>query len=276
MISPKLLETLMSGVSSMPDAPARPASKASEDPVLAKLLAPIREHKQRGAGLFEERDILDALAAYQAAVAAAGGTTGRISPPRTRLLVWPHAEPLVFACQSNAALCLLALGRPAEAVAECDAALLMPSANGAGSALLSKLLVRKLQGHVDDAFDRMRAPAAHAGPHPLERILLYLDELRRRGCFGGDPPREGGERPALPALPALLEQVARLRPGEAGAGRSSAERAFAVLTERWVATAHLDAARLGAAAERIAAADGAARDAAILRELVLLAAPVGT
>ena len=145
MISPKLLEQLVSGMPSAPGAPpAQPprvvvAAKASEDPVLQKLLAPIREHKQRGAERFKARDVAGALAAYQAAVEAAGGTVGTISPPRTRLLVWPHAEPLAFACQSNAALCLLQLGRPAEAVAACDAALLMPSADSPSSALLSKV-----------------------------------------------------------------------------------------------------------------------------------------
>ena len=136
MISPKLMEQLISG---MPSAPSVVVAKASEDPVLQKLLAPLREHKQRGAELFKARDVAGALAAYQAAVAAAGGTEGQISPPRTREIVWPHAEPLAFACQSNAALCLLQLGRPAEAVATCDAALLMPSANGPSSALLSKV-----------------------------------------------------------------------------------------------------------------------------------------
>lgn len=267
-VSPKLLEQMMS---SMPSSPAQPASGSSQDPVLQKLLAPIREHKQRGAGLFKGCDVAGALAAYQAAVVAAGGTTGQISPPRTRLLVWPLAEPLVFACQSNAALCLLQLGRPAEAVAACDAALLMPSADGPSSALLSKVLVRKLQGLIDDAFARMRSPGEHAGPHPLERILQYLDELRRRGCFGGDNQRGT----TAPPLPALLEQVARMRLGEANAARSIAERAFAVLTERWVATALLEAARLDAATARIAAADGAARDATVLCELAELAVPAG-
>lgn len=139
MISPKLVEQLISG---MPSAPSVVVAKASEDPVLQKLLAPLREHKQRGAELFKARDVAGALAAYQAAVAAAGGTEGQISPPRTRQIVWPHAEPLAFACQSNAALCLLQLGRPAEAVAACDAALLMPSANGPSSALLLKVRAR--------------------------------------------------------------------------------------------------------------------------------------
>ena len=142
MISPKLLEQLVDG---MPSVPAVVVAKASEDPVLQKLTAPIREHKQRGAELFKARDVAGALAAYQAAVVAAGGTAGKISPPRTRLLIWPHAEPLAFACQSNAALCLLQLGRPTEAVAACDAALLMPSAASPSSALLSKVPVRKLQ-----------------------------------------------------------------------------------------------------------------------------------
>ena len=118
---------------------------------------------------------------------------------------------------------------------------------------------------------RMRSPAEHPGPHPLARILEYLDELRSRGCFGGD--RQQGAAPAKLPLPALLEQVARLRPGEARAGRSVAERAFTVLTERWLATALIDAARLDAATARISAADGAARDAAVLAELVSLAAP---
>ena len=118
---------------------------------------------------------------------------------------------------------------------------------------------------------RMRSPAEHPGPHPLARILEYLDELRSRGCFGGDSQQ--GAAPAKLPLPALLEQVARLRPGEARAGRSVAERAFTVLTERWLATALIDAARLDAATARISAADGAARDAAVLAELVSLAAP---
>ena len=126
--------------------------------------------------------------------------------------------------------------------------------------------------HPHPTLTRMRSPGEHAGPHPLAGILEYLDELRSRGCFGGD-----GQRGAVPAalpLPALLEQVARLRPGEASSGRSVAERAFTVLTERWVATALIDGARLDAATARIAAADGAARDAAVLGELVSLAAPL--
>ena len=118
----------------------------------------------------------------------------------------------------------------------------------------------------------MRSPVKHAGPHPLARIHEYLDELRLRGCFGGDN-RRGAGAAALP-LPALLEQVARLRPGEASSGRSVSERAFTVLTERWVATALIDAARLDAATARIAAADGVGRDDAVLRELVSLAAPL--
>ena len=118
----------------------------------------------------------------------------------------------------------------------------------------------------------MRSPGEHAGPHPLAGILEYLDELRSRGCFEGDGQR--GAAPAALPLPALLEQVARLRPGEASSGRSVAERAFTVLTERWVATALIDGARLDAATARIAAADGAARDAAVLGELVSLAAPL--
>ena len=66
-----------------------------------------------------------------------------------------------------------------------------------------------------------------------------------------------------------------MRLGEANAARSIAERAFAVLTERWVATALLEAARLDAATARIAAADGAARDATVLCELAELAVPAG-
>ena len=156
MISPKLLEQLVDG---MPSSPAVVVTKASEDPVLQKLIAPIREHKQRGAELFKARDVAGALAAYQAAVVAAGGTAGKISPPRTRLLIWPHAEPLAFACQSNAALCLLQLGRPIEAVAACDAALLMPSADSPSSALLSKVPAQAATPCVQAATLRTQAAA---------------------------------------------------------------------------------------------------------------------
>ena len=57
MISPKLVEQLISG---MPSAPSVVVAKASEDPVLQKLLAPLREHKQRGAELFKARDVAGA------------------------------------------------------------------------------------------------------------------------------------------------------------------------------------------------------------------------
>ena len=50
MICPKLLEQQLAA--GMPSTPAVVVTKASEDPVLQKLLAPIREHKQRGAELF--------------------------------------------------------------------------------------------------------------------------------------------------------------------------------------------------------------------------------
>ena len=90
MISPKLVEQLISG---MPSAPSVVVAKASEDPVLQKLLAPLREHKQRGAELFKARDVAGALAAYQAAVAAAGGTEGQISPPRRSCGRTPSRSP---------------------------------------------------------------------------------------------------------------------------------------------------------------------------------------
>ena len=51
-------------------------------------------------------------------------------------------------------------------------------------------------------------------------------------------------------------------------------RVRALPRQRWAATALIDAARLDAATTRIAAADCAARDAAVLGELVSLAAPL--
>ena len=204
-----------------------------EDPQLRNLLEPIRKHKQVGADMFKKRDLDGALTAYQAAVAAAGGT-------KHGSLAWPQAEKLVFACRSNAALCLLELGRPEAAVAECDLALTMPCAEG--SDLLVKVLVRKLQGLINVST-------------PRSEIHCYLDLLRKRGVFGG--------KAAL-----LVEQVARLSSAETG---SVTERAFDVLTEHWQATKVVTQGQLDAAKERIAAESERTRDAALVRELVALA-----
>ena len=64
-----------------------------EDPQLKTLLEPIRKHKQVGADMFKKRDLDGALTAYQAAVAAAGGT-------KHGSLAWPQAEKLVFECSA--------------------------------------------------------------------------------------------------------------------------------------------------------------------------------
>ena len=209
-----------------------------EDPMLTALLDPIREHKRVGGEFFKKRERGRALAAYQAGIAAAGGTM-------TGSLAWPQVEALVFACRSNAALCLLQLKRPKEAVAECNVALAMACANG--SELLPKVLARKLQGLIDAEM-------------PTATILSYLDELRRRGSFD-----QGNTN-----TPAFVEQVARMGSDEGG---SSADRAFDVLTEHWLASGAISQPRLDAATDKIAAAADATHDRAVLSELASLAAP---
>lgn len=208
-----------------------------EDPTLTGLLSPIRKHKQTGGDKFKEKDTIGALSAYQAAVAAAGGTNG--------VLAWPQAETLVFVCRSNAALCLLQLGRPVDAVVECDSALALPCAND--SDLLSKVLARKLQGLVDSG---------------RGDVFGFLDELRRRGCF--DDAAHGQAK--------LIEQVARLRPKEIGT--SNVEQAFNVLTEQWRSSSICLEHELDAATDRIANSQKALRDRVIMREMSALAAPV--
>ena len=216
------MQGILQGLGSAPPA-------AFEDPQLKSLLNPIRKHKQSGADMFKRRDLDGALTAYQAAVAAAGGT-------KHGSLAWPQAETLVFACRSNAALCLLELGRPEAAIAECDLALTMPCA--AGSDLLSKVLVRKLQGLINVST-------------PRSDILCYLDVLRKRGIFEG--------KTAL-----VVDQVARLNSTETG---SATERAFDVLTEHWRVTE----VQLDAASDRIAAEPETTRDGALVRQLAALA-----
>ena len=133
-----------------------------EAPALSELLDPLREQKQIGTEKFKARDLEGALRAYQAAIAAAGGTDGA--------LAWPQAEDIVFVCRANAALCWLQLGRPAVAITQCDAALAMPCAQG--SEVLHKVLARKLQGLIEAA-------------KPEHEIFGFSDQLRLRGCFYG-------------------------------------------------------------------------------------------
>lgn len=169
-------------------------------------------------------------------MAAAGGT-------KDGPLAWPEAEKLVLACRSNAALCLLELGRPQAAVAECDLDLTVPCANG--SDIIANVLVRKLQGLID--MDT-----------PRDDILCYLNTLRQRGSFDG--------KATLTKL--LVEQVARL--SSAGTG-SATERAFDVLTEQWRVVNVVSEAQLDAATGRIAAKPETMREKALMRELVALA-----
>ena len=74
-------------------APPQAPPAEFEDPRLRSLLEPIRKHKQVGADMFKKRDLDGALTAYQAAVAAAGGT-------KHGSLAWPQAEKLVFECSA--------------------------------------------------------------------------------------------------------------------------------------------------------------------------------
>jgi len=240
MQNPGLMEHMMSDPDMLQffNAPAgQPTHKASfEDPELTTMLSPIRKHKQNGTDAFKKKDAAGALAAYQAAVTAAGSTNG--GP-----LAWPQVEELIFACRSNAALCLLQLGRPDEAIAECDAALAMACANG--SVLLPKVLARKLEALVDAA-------------RPRATILGFVEELRRRGTFDIDAVGQAK----------IIEQLARLSEGTSD---SATSRAFDILTAQWAETKLFDAAKLDAATDRVARAPEASRDRAILRELSTLA-----
>ena len=214
-----------------------------EDPTLTKIMDPVRKQKDIGSTKFKARDIVAALTAYQSAVNAAGLTNGGG-------LAWPQVENLVFACRSNAALCLIQLGRPDEATVECEAALAMPVANK--SELLPKVLARKLQALID-------ASRTH------DVILSFADELRRRGAFD-----QGGMHGAVQQK--LLEQIARLdTQPEAG---SITQRAFDVLTAHWLANSVIRDSELDAATDRIARAPETERDSAVLRELGALAAPL--
>ena len=176
-----------------------------EDPTLTSIIAPVRTQKDIGSAKFKARDTVAALAAYQSAVNAASLTNGGG-------LAWPQVENLIFACRSNAALCLIQLGRPAEAVVECEMALAMPVANK--SELLPKVLARNLQALIDAS-------------RPHDDVLHFVDELRRRGAFD-----RGGMHG--PGQQKLLEQIARL--DTAGRAGSVTRRAFDLLTAHWLAS----------------------------------------
>ena len=212
--------------------------KITEDPALTAMLKPLRELKQIGADKFKAMDVAGALASYQSAVTSAGSTNGGA-------LAWPQAEALVNACRSNAALCLLQLSRPEEAIAECDAALAMACSNA--SELLPKVLVRKLQALIDAGRDN-------------SEVFAFVEELRRRGAF--DFGWSGGQP--------LIEQVARL--SAIKTDESAAERAFDVLTERWLSINIVTQKQVDAATDRLGSVLGSARDRAVLQELGMLAA----
>ena len=231
MVDPSMMERFMQENRAPP--------KMTEDPALTAMLEPIRDLKKTGAQKFKAKDAAGALAAYQSAVISAGST-------HSGALAWPQAETLVYACRSNAALCLLQLGRSDEAIAECDAALTMPCSNG--SELLPKVLARKLQGLIDA--DRKRSD-----------VFDFLDELRRRGVF--DQGWSGGQ-------PKVVEQVARLSAAETG---SAAERAFDVLTEHWLSASVITQTALDAATDRVASALPATRERSVMLEFSVLAAP---
>lgn len=81
---------------------------------LGAIVAVITPHKDAGARCFSAGDYPSALRAYAAAASAA---------EEPQLRAWQPVEALLLACRANAALCLLRLGRPIEAAAECDAGL---------------------------------------------------------------------------------------------------------------------------------------------------------
>jgi tetratricopeptide (TPR) repeat protein len=115
------------------------------------------------------------LAALQAAQLLewfVGGPTGQASP---------EAAELRRTCQLNAALCLLALGRPADAVAECDAVLRRHPAE-------RKALYRRGLGRL--------ALADAAAAAPDLRAALEL-------CAAALAPPPPGPRPPGPPRPRL-------------------------------------------------------------------------
>ena len=232
--------------------PATTPKAPSEDPFLASLLDPVRIRKDRGADLFKVKKVGEALEAYREALVAGDSC-------------WPQVEALLVACRSNVALCLLQLGRPVEAIRECDLALASPSIH-TDAALLSKVLARKLQGLID-------AKALLAtGTRPVDLAAeRFLHELRVRGCFA----------PQAPGHPKFIEQAARLCPPHA-LGGSAAARAFEALACRWLDARTLDRSEVDAARGRLhpkataaskqPAGDAPPADAALLRELGFLAA----
>jgi hypothetical protein len=265
IMNQEMAHIIMQRLADAENAPPVPAPP--EHPNLVALLDPLRLHMQIGGEKFEHGDLEGAVESYLSVVTAAG------NPQNHGSVAWPQVEDLVFACRSNAADCLLRTARPERALAECDAALALPCADGCEE-LLSTVLVLRLQALIDAS-------------RPRQVVFGFLESLRRRGSF---------DRGAA-QLTELTQQVARMcaqedpdpeqgndddddQPDEADGGAvddqpdgGAIARAWNVLIEHWLETGAVSMADADAATDRIGGAAEDRREETALDELAKLAGP---
>lgn len=185
-------------------------------------------HKDEGGAHFSAGRFDEALASYHRAIAGFAsdfggsdvtpGSAAASSPDtRPRPLEWSAHERFVLACRSNAALCLLRLGRYREAADECAHAAALPCfpAN-APEALRAKVISRRMEALV--------GLAEGAG---VDEAWEVMDEAILRGYLSASAVASTRRN--------FLSFAASLgRAGDGGDEETEAERAFNAIADRLV------------------------------------------
>ena len=149
----------------MPTISELPADAAADPAPTMPEVGAATALKDEGGRLFRAGDIAAADAQYSEAVEAV--------PPGA--MAWPEPEALVLLCHSNRAMCLLKLGRPEEALQQCEAGLALPSAVRL-QPVLAKLLARKAQA------------ALECDPPRADLAAETLLDARKRGLWAAGSP----------------------------------------------------------------------------------------
>lgn len=219
----------------------QPDDNCGVQPIPSRIPSIMSEHKRKGVDLYSKLEFDAAFAEFCLAVSSGDPS----------VWTWPEVDVFIVQCYSNSALCLLKLGRPAEARANCLTALTLPSAYGGDVALRNKLQRTLLQSTID-----MKAP--------IEDIRSLIVQQMKLGMFG----------PSVPSseLVKHMKTIASVNASTTDdVADSNIERAFDVLVDLWVSIPAVTDEDISMARRNISRyKSGSQRDEAILKNVCAL------
>lgn len=136
-------------------------------------------HKDAGGRFYAANDYLSALSSYQVALSCLVPISST-STATTPVIVWPEHEGFALMVHSNAALCLLKMKRPREALDHTTKARLLPIFQIQAP---EKLRLKVLARHAEALLD---CDDGEELPKNIEAVWSVLDEARLRGYLANN------------------------------------------------------------------------------------------